>query len=512
MKSVGTIDISVIFIPAAQVKSAAIEAIEAGVKFLVLVPDRVPVWDVMEIWKAAQAHGARFVGPNTLGVLITAPGKSGILGMIGGRADSARQWFKPGHVGIISRSGGMTSSCGYYLGQKGIGLSTLVHVGGDSVLGLRIPDVALMFENDPDTRAIVIFGEIGGSQEEDLAELIRQKKVTKPVIAYIGGAAAKEGTRFSHAGAIIEGNRGTHAGKVIALKEVGATVVTSFGELPQAALEVLKKHNIPLMDTTVTTIPGANPNAWTTAVTQIKPNEVRVRGYDIADLMGKISFGQAVYLILRGELPSPAIGKLMDAMLVASIDHGATPPSALAARTVASTGASLSASVAAGIMSINQHHGGAIEDASRILKRVIDRAAAGKSMDDAAQSVLDEEKAADRRVPGFGHRYHSNDPRTACLFALAKEAGISGPHLDAARAIERRFAVAGKKLPMNVDGALGAILSQLGFPPEIMNGLFMIARVPGLVAHVNEEKTRMPPMRRIDPVAHSYDGPAPRKL
>jgi succinyl-CoA synthetase alpha subunit len=522
-KVVGGIDISVVFIPAAQVKSAAIDAIDAGVKFLVLVPDRVPVWDVMQIWDAAQRAGARFVGPNTLGVLSTTPGRGGILGMIGGRAESARQWFKPGHVGIISRSGGMTSSCGYYLGTQGIGLSTIVHVGGDSVLGLRFPDVALMFESDPDTKAIVTFGEIGGSQEEDLAELVRQKQVTKPVIAYIGGAAAKEGTRFSHAGAIIEGNRGTHAGKVKALREAGATVVTSFGELPKAALEVLRKHNIPLMDTTATALPGINPNAWTTAITQIKPNEMRVRGYDIADLMGKVSFGQAVYLILRGELPSPAIGKLMDAMLVASIDHGATPPSALAARTVASTGASLSASVAAGIMSINQHHGGAIEDASRILQRVIGlvtplapgsaegSSGGSRTMDEAAQTVLDEEKAADRRVPGFGHRYHSNDPRTARLFALAKEAGVDGSYLDAARAIERRFAVAGKKLPINVDGALGAILSQLGFPPEIMNGLFMIARTPGLVAHVHEERTRMPPMRRIDPVAHTYDGPPPRR-
>ncbi len=511
MKAVGAIDISVIFVPAALVKAAALEAIDAGVKFLVLVPDRIPVWDVMEICDAAKNAGARFVGPNTLGVLSTGVGRGGILGMIGGRAESARAWFKPGHVGIISRSGGMTSSCGYYLGQKGIGLSTLVHVGGDSVLGLRIPDVALMFEADPETKAIVVFGEIGGTQEEDLAELIKQKKVTKSVIAYVGGAAAKEGTRFSHAGAIIEGNRGTHAGKVAALREAGAMVVTSFGELPDAALKVLKERGIPLMDVNAAAA-APNPNAWTTAVTEIKPNRVAVRGYDIADLMGKVSFGQAVYLILRGELPTPAIGKLMDAMLVASIDHGATPPSALAARTVASTGASLSASVAAGIMSINQHHGGAIEDASRILKRVIDNAAAKNiSFDDAAQFVLDEEKAANRRIPGFGHRYHSNDPRTARLFALAKEAGVSGPYFDAVSAIERRFAVSGKRLPINVDGALGGILAQLGFPPEIMNGIFMIARTPGLVAHVTEEKTRMPPMRRIDPVAHSYDGPAPRK-
>jgi succinyl-CoA synthetase alpha subunit len=234
----GPVDISVIFVPARLVKHAAFEAIGAGVKTLLLVPDRVPLWDAMAIASAAKERDARFVGPNTLGVL--SPDRA-VIGMIGGRASSAREWFKRGNVGIISRSGGMTSSSGYYLCRAGVGLSTLVHVGGDAVLGLRIPDVALLFEQDPETEAIVIFGEIGGSQEEDLAELIRDGKVTKPVVAYIGGKVAKEGTRFSHAGAIIEGNRGTHAGKVKALTEAGATVVDSFGDLPEATLSALKR-------------------------------------------------------------------------------------------------------------------------------------------------------------------------------------------------------------------------------------------------------------------------------
>ena len=238
--AVGQLDVSVIFVPARLVKGAAIEAIEAGVKLLVLVPDRVPLWDAMAIAACAKQHGARFVGPNTLGVI--SPGKA-VLGMIGGRAASAREWFNepvPGRtVGVISRSGGMTSSCGYYLSRKGIGLSTMCHVGGDSVIGLPIPDIALMFEDDAETDAIVIFGEIGGSQEERLAEHMAAGRVTKPVIAYIGGKAAKEGTRFSHAGAIIEGNRGTHAGKVQALTEAGATVVEGFGDLPDAAASVL---------------------------------------------------------------------------------------------------------------------------------------------------------------------------------------------------------------------------------------------------------------------------------
>ena len=232
----GGIDVSVVLVPARFVKGAAVEAIEAGVKLLVLVPDRVPVWDAMAIAEAAKTHGAQFVGPNTLGVI--SAGK-GVVGMIGGRAESAKAWFKPGNVGVISRSGGMSSSTAYYLGKAGIGTSTVCHIGGDSVLGVRIPDAALMFQDDADTDAIVLFGEIGGSMEEDLAALMRAGRVTKPVVAYIGGKAAKEGTRFSHAGAIIEGGKGTHEGKVKALTEAGATVVPSFGDLPEATKGVL---------------------------------------------------------------------------------------------------------------------------------------------------------------------------------------------------------------------------------------------------------------------------------
>src|SRR5437879_6084812 len=301
------IDISVLFVPAAGVKDAAISAIEAGIKLTVLVPDRVPVWDAMQIAAAAKANDAMFVGPNTLGVL--SPGK-GVVGMIGGRAESARQWFKPGvpkGLGVISRSGGMASSTGYYLGQAGVRISTILHSGGDAVIGIRLPDAALMFEEDPLTEAIVIFGEIGSSQEEELAQLIVDRKISKPVIAYIGGKAAREGTRFSHAGAIIEGGRGTHAGKMKALRDAGATIVDAFGELPQAVVDILKRMKGESL------MSEADKNAvWNTAVTRIEPNHVAVRGYDIAELMGRVSFGAAVYLILTGELPSAAIARLME--------------------------------------------------------------------------------------------------------------------------------------------------------------------------------------------------------
>ena len=232
----GPLDVSVLYIPAPIVKSAALEAIAAGVKLLVIIPDRVPIWDVLAIAKSAKENGAMFTGPNTLGIL--SPDKA-VLGMIGGRAASARSWFFPGPVGVTSRSGGMTSSTAYYLARAGIGATTLVHVGGDAVVGLPHPEVIKLFQQDPETKAIVMFGEIGGSQEERVADLIESGEVTKPVVAYIGGKAAKSGTRFSHAGAIIEGGRGTHEGKVDRLRSVGATVVEAFGDLPAATKEVL---------------------------------------------------------------------------------------------------------------------------------------------------------------------------------------------------------------------------------------------------------------------------------
>ncbi len=233
----GPLDVSVIFIPAALVKEAALEALEAGVKLLVIVPDRVPLFDVFEIAKLAKEKGARFVGPNTLGLM--SPGKA-VLGMIGGRVESAREWFKPGVVGVTSRSGGITSAISYYLGKAGVGQSTIIHVGGDSVVGTSHPDVVQLFEEDEDTKAVVMFGEIGTSQEERVADLMERGEFTKPLIAFIGGAAAKSGTRFSHAGAIIEGGRGTHEGKVKRLREVGAHVVEDFNEIPKVTMDVLR--------------------------------------------------------------------------------------------------------------------------------------------------------------------------------------------------------------------------------------------------------------------------------
>jgi len=255
-------------------------------------------------------------------------------------------------------------------------------------------------------------------------------------------------------------------------------------------------------------------DTFNTAITQTAPGEIRMRGYRIEELMGRVDFGQAVYLLLRGELPNAAVGRLITAMLVSSIDHGPAAPSVNGARLAASTGAPLNACVASGVLNINRYHGGAIEDCARALREIVDRADE-KSIDLAAATnqILAEYRQRKYRVAGFGHRLHPVDPRTARLFELAEEAGCCGRYVETCKRVESGLEnQLGKKLPINVDGAIAAVLCELGFETELMNAFFIIARVPGLIAQAHEEMTREKKMRKIDPTQARYDGPAPRKL
>lgn len=253
---------------------------------------------------------------------------------------------------------------------------------------------------------------------------------------------------------------------------------------------------------------------WQTAVTKVEPNKIRLRGYAIDELMGRVSFAEAICLALTGDLPSPAKASLLNAIFVASIDHGVTPPSCQTARLIASTGAPPNAALAGGILSINKFHGGAIEDAMGIFHAALDmQKQESLSVEQAAEKLVADYRSRKKRLSGFGHRYHTQDPRTVMLFKLAREAGMGGPGMQTAAALEDAIEKSlGKRLPLNVDGAIGALLCDLEIPSELANAFFMIARLPGLVAHVFEERTRMRPMRHINSREHEYDGPPDRKL
>lgn len=247
---------------------------------------------------------------------------------------------------------------------------------------------------------------------------------------------------------------------------------------------------------------------WKTAITKVEPNQIHIRGYAIQDLIGKHSFGEVVYLLFKGELPAPAQGRLIEAVLVATVDHSVMAPSACAARFVASGGAPIQAAVAAGLSALGDHHGGAIEQCQKLLEEGARRMAAeGKSAEEMAETLLREHKQAKKRIPGFGHPYHSADPRTLALFHLARELKLDGRHIKLAEAIGAKSeAVMGRKLVVNTDAAQAAILAELGFPWQLARGFFVISRAAGLSAHVFEEITRERPFRAVDLAEVKYDG------
>lgn len=253
-------------------------------------------------------------------------------------------------------------------------------------------------------------------------------------------------------------------------------------------------------------------NSWKTAITDIGPGKIRVKGYDITDIMEKLSYAETVYLILKGELPSKAEAELMNAILVASIDHGASPPSVLGTRTVLSGGNSLNAAIAGGVLVIGDTHGGAIEQSAKIMQQFI-KENQNASADEIADKLVAWLGETKKRMPGFGHRLHKTDPRTAKLFEIAARHGYSGAHIELCKAIEKALAnKLGKELPINVDGAIAAVISDMGFDWRLGKGFFIISRVPGLLAHAYEEMTREKPMRKLGPPPYEYDGPGEREI
>lgn len=254
--------------------------------------------------------------------------------------------------------------------------------------------------------------------------------------------------------------------------------------------------------------------AWKSKITKVEPNHLVTRGYRQEDLIGNISYPHVVYLLLKGELPSEEHGKMIDAILTACIDHGVTPPSSIAARTVASGGVPLPTAVAAGVLSIGDAHGGAIEKGAKFLQDGIVRMKnERKSIAEMGKILVKEAKENHKRILGFGHRVHTSDPRTKRLFTLADELKISGDHIALSKIIETELeSSAGRKLPINVDGAIAAIISDMGFDYRLGKAFFLLGRVAGLTAQVYEEQTREKPMRKMFSVDCEYDGPEEKNL
>jgi succinyl-CoA synthetase alpha subunit len=219
---------SVIFVPAPFAADAVMEAVDAGLGVIVCITEGIPVHDELKVYWRVKEAGATLIGPNCPGII--SPGKShlGIMPV---------QIFKPGNVGIVSRSGTLTYQIAYNLTKLGVGQSTVIGIGGDRIIGTDFVEILRLFEDDDETKAVVMVGEIGGRDEEIAAEFIRE--MSKPVVGYVAGLTAPPGKRMGHAGAIIEGGVGTARSKIKALESAGARVGKTPMEVAEIVAEIL---------------------------------------------------------------------------------------------------------------------------------------------------------------------------------------------------------------------------------------------------------------------------------
>jgi citrate synthase len=252
--------------------------------------------------------------------------------------------------------------------------------------------------------------------------------------------------------------------------------------------------------------------AWRTGITDSDATDIWVKGYDIGSLMQRSTFAETIFLLHLGRIPSKQEGRLLDAILISSADHGPGSPSAATARLACSGNRrSVSSAIAAGVLAIGDEHGGAgmacMETIAAGLALV---KADGLSIEEAAGKIVDDARDRKTRISGMGHRVHSQDPRKDVLFGMAREFGLARDGIAFMLALEDAVATKIKPLPINIDGVLAAVLYDLGFPPIFGRLAFIIGRVAGLSAEVAEELAREKAMRIRIPVI--YDGPPPRDL
>ena len=246
-----------------------------------------------------------------------------------------------------------------------------------------------------------------------------------------------------------------------------------------------------------------SPRSLKTTISKVETDKIITRGYNQRDLIEKIRYSDMIYLLLKGKLPSIKEGKIFNHVLVSFCDHGVTPPSTQTARLVASSGSPINSAVAGALLSFGHKHAGAIQKTMELYQSKInslylteDSALDNKQIASLAIDIYNEYILGEKKIPGFGHRYHNVDPRADKLMDIVIKEGFVGPHIKLALAVED-LAYQKKGIRLNVDGANAAILSDLGFDPETGLGIFIIGRIPGIIAHINEEKMEEEEFRRF---------------
>ena len=607
---------------------AAIEAIEAGIPVVVLISEGIPQRDVRDVLAVARKRKTLLIGGNTPGIIFPPEGiKVGMLPDVFYPQEPKNGIAGPNGVTIVSRSGAILYHVSDGLSSVGIAQNAVLGVGGDGTIGSTFRKlVPLAMEHGP-TDLVVVAGEIGGIQEELLAEDIRKNpsRYPKPIVALISGANAPEGKTMGHAGAIISPGTafGTFESKRDSLKAVGVVVVNSQYDLIAEVQKKLKGKTYFQVSRYYERMrefweePPVKPT-WSTLITKAEPNVLMISGYKLQDLIGRFPLLDVAHLLIKGELPQPSqsreyqkvamdaamlsapkaripagediskslakllildetvarlpdkgknattlktaytLGRMVrylarvfgneaaldglplkapfgramvaaltgsakddkpragiiEAMVVASVDHGVTPPSTQAGLITASVRAAYEVSVAAGISAITDVHGGAGANAARFFLICRDMAKKQNvSLEEAVNKVMTEYVKTGARIEGLGHRVHTNDPRRDALWKMAEKTKVAGDCVKISKVAGRIFEmIRGLKLPINVDGVIGSIVADMGLPPSVAKALFVFGRVAGLSAHYFEEVASQLPMRQIVFADAVYRGIGPRVL
>jgi len=574
-------------------KDATIEVIESGIPVVVLISEGIPLKDVRDILVAARKNKTVLIGGNTPGVIFPPEGiKAGMLPDVFYPEEVSSEKFGPKGVTIISRSGAILYHLSDALASVGIAQNAVLGVGGDGAIGSTFRDLVPLAMEYKNTDLVVVAGEIGGCQEELLAEDIKKnpKKYPKPIVALISGAHAPEGKTMGHAGAIVSPGQtyGTFQSKKQALESSGVPVVNSQYDL---ITEVKKRlNNKTYFDVenyykkmkTIWDAPAKKPG-WGTLITKVMPNNLLISGYPLQDIVEKKIFLETAYLLVKGDFPDKktleelrkiaveaakkpvpkikrldgedisktlvkyfvldeelakfpesgtdgavkktvfALGRtaryissilgnekaldkisenesfsnvicravtgsstvnekysrMIEAMIVACVDHGVTPPSAQATIIAASTRAPYEIAVAHGVGAITDVHGGAGAKAARLFSECVMKAK--KENVDVAQvtrEIMRKYIEEGKRIEGLGHRLHTKDPRRDILWNFASQTGVAGEHVQLSKIVGTIFEqVRGMSLPINVDGVIGAIVADMGLDPSMAKAFFIYGRI-----------------------------------
>jgi ATP-citrate lyase alpha-subunit len=526
------INTSLVYIGADRAAAAGMEALnDARIQTVSMITEGVPEKDAKLLARRAVKLGKVFNGPSSIGIISAGQCR---LGVIGGAFDNlvACKLYREGSFGVITKSGGLSNEIIWICSQFADGITTAIGIGGDAYPGTDYVSYLERFEQDPQTKAVVIVGEMGGDLEERAAEWYGAKKRRIKLLAVVSGFCQEslpKGMKFGHAGAK-EGlkGEGSARSKSDALKKAGAIVPETFGalgpavkavyedlvksgqvkpipelgpaelpKLPKSVEEGMKAGDVvvtPLIKTTISDDRGDEP-----CYDGYPASELINKGYEIPHVIG---------LLWDKRLISKQEAEIIKRIMMLSADHGPCVSGALGTIVAACAGIGMSQAVAAGLIMIGPRFGGAVTDAGRYFKYAVDQKLT-------VEGFLDYMKKNVGPVPGIGHRVKSvrnPDKRVKELVTYVKGLGVPSPHLDFALAVEKVTSAKKDNLILNVDGTMAAVLVDLGFPVDSLNGFFVLSRTIGLIGHWVDQKRQESRLIRLFDYLVNYAAPRRREV